>query len=198
MASHPSSPDARPVALSVFAAENSLALTRFAFLLCGDRHRAEDLVQDVLLAMHRRFGSTLTVDQPLAYTRRAIVNANVSWSRRHWGRELLVDEPPETGIDDPDRLVDDELWRSLSLLAPRQRSVLVMRYYAGYSDIDIAAALSCRRTTVRSLAARGLAELRRGLDVAPDRDRTPLEILPLRANGESPFSTRTDVDGSER
>jgi RNA polymerase sigma-70 factor (sigma-E family) len=151
-------------ALDGFVAEQGLALTRFAYLICGDRHRAEDLVQDVLLAMHRRFGASITADDPVAYARRAIVNANVSWSRRRWSRDLLVDEPPDHGVLDTDRIVEDELWRSLSTLPPRQRAVLVMRYYAGYSDVDIADALSCRRATVRSLAARGLADLRRGLE----------------------------------
>ncbi|HET6209284.1 MAG TPA: sigma factor, partial [Jatrophihabitans sp.] len=97
-----------PQTLSELAVVHGLELTRFAYLICGDRNRAEDLVQDVLLAMHRRFGSALPVENPLAYARRAIVNANVSWSRRPMRREVLSDRLPEraTEFSAP----DDELW----------------------------------------------------------------------------------------
>lgn len=63
------------VTLSDFAREHQLALTRFAFLLGGDRHYAEDVVQDVLTAMFRRFGDVLPVANPVAYARAAVVNA---------------------------------------------------------------------------------------------------------------------------
>jgi RNA polymerase sigma-70 factor (sigma-E family) len=147
--------------LSELASAHGLELVRFGYLICGDRNRAEDLVQDVLLAMHRRFGSELPVDDPLAYARRAIVNANVSWSRRPVRREVPSERLPETtvGFDAP----DDQLWQLLSALGQRRRSVLVLRYYLGYPDADIAEALGCRRATVRSLAARALAELRERL-----------------------------------
>ena len=144
--------------LSELASVHGLELTRFAYLICGDRSRADDLVQDVLLAMHRRFGSALPVQNPLAYARRAIVNANVSWSRRPMRREVPSDRLPEraTEFSAP----DEQLWQLLGTLGQRQRSVLVLRYYLGYPDADIAETLGCRRATVRSLAARALAELR--------------------------------------
>ena len=152
--------------LSELVSAHGLELVRFGYLICGDRNRAEDLVQDVLLAMHRRFGSTLPVDDPLAYARRAIVNANVSWSRRPVRREVPSERLPEgaTGLSAP----DDQLWQLLSTLGQRQRSVLVLRYYLGYPDADIAEALGCRRATVRSLAARALAELRERLSTSDE------------------------------
>ena len=58
-----------------------MGLTRFAYLLCGDHTLAEDLVQDTYLALYRRFGETLTVAAPVAYARRAIVNAHISRAR---------------------------------------------------------------------------------------------------------------------
>ena len=70
------------VPLTTFVRDHDVALTRFAYLVSGDRGRGEDLVQDVLLAMHRRFGACLPVDDPVAYARRAIVNTHVSWLRR--------------------------------------------------------------------------------------------------------------------
>jgi RNA polymerase sigma factor (sigma-70 family) len=151
-------PSVAPQTLPELASAHGLDLVRFSYLICGDRSRAEDLVQDVLLAMYRRFGSTLPVADPLAYARRAIINANVSWSRRPARREVPSDQLPEPAISsDPP---DDQLWQLLSTLGRRRRSVLVLRYYLGYPDADIAEALGCRRATVRSLAARALAELR--------------------------------------
>ncbi|HJQ01523.1 MAG TPA: sigma-70 family RNA polymerase sigma factor [Jatrophihabitans sp.] len=162
-------PSVTPRTLPELASVHGLDLVRFGYLICGDRNRAEDLVQDVLLAMYRRFGSTLPVADPLAYARRAIINANVSWSRRPARREVPSDQLPEPAIgSDPP---DDQLWQLLSTLGQRRRSVLVLRYYLGYPDADIAEALGCRRATVRSLAARALAELR-------DRLRTLDEGIP--------------------
>jgi RNA polymerase sigma-70 factor (sigma-E family) len=147
--------------VAVFAQRRGLELLRFAYLLCGDRQRAEDLLQDVLLAMHRRFGDRLELENPVGYARRALANANVSWARRGTSRELLLDTLPdravEAGIDAADR---DALWQALRRLPVRNRTVLVLRYYADAADEEIAAALGCRRGTVRSLASRGLAALR--------------------------------------
>lgn len=145
--------------LSELASQHGLALTRFAYLICGDRGRAEDLVQEVLLAMHRRFGPSMPVDNPLAYARRAIVNTNVSWSRRSTQREIPSERLPEP-LAQPAADDDAQLWRLLDSLSRRQRTVLVLRYYLGYPDADIAELLGCRRATVRSLAARALTELR--------------------------------------
>ena len=144
--------------LSELASVHGLELVRFGYLICGDRNRAEDLVQDVLLAMHRRFGSQLPVLDPLAYARRAIVNANISWSRRPMRREVPSERLPESATEFS--APDDQLWQLLSKLDQRRRTVLVLRYYLGYPDPDIAELLGCRRATVRSLAARALAELR--------------------------------------
>ena len=144
--------------LGDFAREHGLELTRFAYLVSGDRTRADDLVQDVLLAMHRRFGARLEIEQPVAYARRAIVNANVSFNRRRSSTEVLTATDFDRPVtDDPD---PDDLWSVLAGLPHRQRVVLVMRYYLGYSDGEIAGTLGCRRGTVRSLASRALAELR--------------------------------------
>lgn len=155
--------------LSDLATEHGLALTRFAYLICGDRNRAEDLVQQVLLAMYRRFGPSLPVDNPLAYARRAIVNTNISWSRRPV-REIPTERLPESPAEPA--APDDQLWRLLESLGRRQRTVLVLRYYLGYPDADIAETLGCRPATVRSLAARALAELRARLS-ATDPGATP-------------------------
>jgi DNA-directed RNA polymerase specialized sigma24 family protein len=69
-----------PTSVEAFAREHGLELVRIAYLLCGDRQRAEDLAQDVLLNLHRRFPGPITLDNPLAYARRALVNTNISRS----------------------------------------------------------------------------------------------------------------------
>ncbi len=155
--------------LGDFAREHALGLTRFAYLVCADRGRAEDLVQDVLLAMHRRFGDRLEIEQPLAYARRAIVNANISWSRRRSSTEVLTATDLDRPVHDADPGSADHLWHLLAGLPHRQRVVLVMRYYLGYSDAEIAETIGCRRGTVRSLASRALADLRGSDGIAPLR-----------------------------
>jgi RNA polymerase sigma-70 factor (sigma-E family) len=138
-----------------------LDLLRFAYLLCGDRHRAEDLLQEVLLGMYRRFGEELPLDNPVGYARRALANANVSWARRGTNREVVMEAFPDSpSVDGDDPAQRDVLWQALRQLPARQRTVLVLRFYADASDSDIAAALGCRRGTVRSLASRALATLR--------------------------------------
>ncbi|HST47439.1 SigE family RNA polymerase sigma factor [Jatrophihabitans sp.] len=151
--------------LGDFAREHGLELTRFAYLVSADRSRAEDLVQDVLLAMHRRFGARLEIEQPLAYARRAIVNANISWARRRASTEVLTAVDPDRPVSESDPGSADGLWQLVAGLPHRQRVVLVMRYYLGYSDAEIAETLACRRGTVRSLASRALADLRGSDDI---------------------------------
>lgn len=143
------------------ARERGLELLQFAYLLCGDRQRAEDLLQDVLLAMYRRFPGQLPLDNPVGYARRALANANVTRARRASSSEVSVAtfaDFPDVATEDPAER--DALWRSLRQLPTRQRTVLVLRFYADASDAEIARQLGCRRGTVRSLASRALAAIR--------------------------------------
>ena len=150
------------VSLEAFVRQHALTLTRFAFLITGDRGRGEDVVQEVLFSMHRRFGPWIDIEDPLRYARRSIVNAHVSGLRRRRVAELLSDAPPERPSWDEYRGEADgeELWNALSGLPARQRAVLVLRYYLGYGDREIAELLDCREGSVRSLAARSFKTLR--------------------------------------
>jgi RNA polymerase sigma-70 factor (sigma-E family) len=141
---------------------SGLDLLRFAYLLCGDRSRAEDLLQEVFLAMYRRFGDDLPLDNPVGYARKALTNANISWARRASSREVVTDVAPSLpGGFDPDEPTErDALWQALRSLPVRQRTVLVLRFYEDADDATIAATLDCRLGTVRSLASRALAVLR--------------------------------------
>lgn len=146
--------------LGEFAEQHGVALTRFAYLLCGDHQLAEDLVQDAFLALHRRFGDMLRVEAPVAYARRVIVNAQISRLRRRASTETVLDLVPDSAVESADCGEQDAMWRELAVLPQRQRAVLVLRYYLDQSDRDIAALLGCREGTVRSLAARAFAVLR--------------------------------------
>jgi RNA polymerase sigma-70 factor (sigma-E family) len=144
--------------LADFAREHSVRLTRFAYLLCGDRGLAEDLVQDAFLALYRRFGEQLPIEAPVAYARRVVVNGHISHTRRRSATVLA--EVPERADEVPHPEDQDAMWRALATLPERQRTVLVLRYYLDLPDREIAAALDCREGTVRSLAARAFATLR--------------------------------------
>ncbi|HEY8474756.1 MAG TPA: SigE family RNA polymerase sigma factor [Natronosporangium sp.] len=139
------------------------ALLRFAYVLSGDRHLAEDLVQEVLARIHRRWHRMAEVEQPDAYLRRAIVRQFISWRRRRASSETPTDRLPEleSPVDTATRqAAQDEMWRLLATLPRKQRAVLVLRFYEDLPDTEIADVLGCRQTTVRVHASRGLARLR--------------------------------------
>jgi RNA polymerase sigma-70 factor (sigma-E family) len=146
-----------------FVTGRGRALLRFAYVLSGDAHLAEDLVQEVLGRLHRRWDRITAMDNAEAYVRTAIVRQFLSWRRRRSAGEAVVAEVPEpAGLDEPQQrvLARDQMWQLLAGLPRAQRAVLVLRFYCDLADADIAALLDCRETTVRSQAARALARMR--------------------------------------
>ncbi|WP_127548742.1 SigE family RNA polymerase sigma factor [Actinoplanes sp. OR16] len=138
------------------------ALRRFAYLLCGDRHLGEDLVQEVLVKAYRRW-QRIEAEQPDAYLRSALVRSHVSWLRRRSSSErpgAVAEERAATGDLADEQASRDELWARLRLLTRAQRAVLVLRYYEDLGDRQIAEVLRCSPATVRVHAARGLSKLR--------------------------------------
>jgi RNA polymerase sigma-70 factor (sigma-E family) len=147
-----------------FVRVNQLALVRYATLLTGSQMQGEDLVQDVLTRLYPRW-TTLRSDDGniLAYVRRSITNAHISWRRRWSTRHIhLIDDGvlPDVPVRDVYHVRDEQLWQRLLALPPKQRAAVVLRYYEDLSDADIAAALGCREVTVRTNISRGLAALR--------------------------------------
>jgi RNA polymerase sigma-70 factor (sigma-E family) len=137
------------------------ALLRFGYLLSGDRGLAEDLVQDALVKLHRRWSGRVVVERPEAYVRRIMLNDFTSWHRRRASTEVIGPVPERISADVMDALAErDAMWRLLRGLSPRQRAVIVLRYYEHEPDTRIAALLGCGESTVRSLAARAFAVLR--------------------------------------
>lgn len=141
-------------------------LLRFAYLLTGDSHLGEDLVQEVLATAYRRWARIERLDQADAYVRKAVVNQFLSWRRRRSNTETTVREFPESAdAHDHAALVAerDAIWTLLAGLPRRQRAVLVLRFYEDLADAQIASVLGCSEGTVRAHASRGLARLRDGL-----------------------------------
>ncbi|HEY3736789.1 MAG TPA: SigE family RNA polymerase sigma factor [Jatrophihabitans sp.] len=137
-------------------------MLRTATFFTGELAAAEDLVQDVLIKVHGRWEQIAALESPEGYVRRMLVNEFLT-QRRRWGRVLPVSDVPgeKTQDDHAPAHADRQVLRSeLARLPRRQRVALVLRYYGGYSDTEIAEALSCRPGTVRSLLSRGLAALR--------------------------------------
>jgi RNA polymerase sigma-70 factor (sigma-E family) len=141
-----------------FVAARYGALLRTAYLLTGNHHDAEDLVQQSLVKAVGAWGRMKGDPEP--YVRTILVRQNVSqWRRRRW-REVSTDRPPDTTILEApadDRLV---LLRALDLLAPRQRAVVVLRYYEDLSEAQIAHVLGIAPGTVKSQARDALRRLR--------------------------------------
>jgi RNA polymerase sigma-70 factor (sigma-E family) len=150
------------VTFDEFAATRLNAVLRFAVVLTNDHGLAEDVVQEVLIRTHQRWAQIGTMEHPEAYVRRMVVNEFLSW-RRKWARYVpQADvEPATTQADHADEQAQRAtLLAEVAKLPRRQRAVLVLRYYEGLSDAQIADVLGCAETTVRGYAFRGLAALR--------------------------------------
>ncbi|MEU4360899.1 SigE family RNA polymerase sigma factor [Promicromonospora sp. NPDC023987] len=143
-------------------------LIRYATVLVGDQHTAADLVQEVLLRAHQRWRRIALTDRPDLYLRRMVTNEHLSW-RRRWhvrmiqptGDEALARHAGAARDLAEGHAEKDAMWQRLAELPPRQRTVLVLRYYEGLSDVETAAVLGTSAATVRSHASRALATLRR-------------------------------------
>jgi RNA polymerase sigma-70 factor (sigma-E family) len=122
------------------------ALSRIAYLLTGDRHLAEDLVQETLLRVAGRWRRIVAGGDPDAYVRRTLYNQHVSIWRRGRLRPLPVVEPPDTSLPDPAGGIVERvsLHAALAQLAPRQRAVVVLRYFEDLSETQTAEVLGCR------------------------------------------------------
>lgn len=159
---------------TAFMRAHSADLLRTAWLLVGDAHRAEELVQQALVRTYASWSRTRR-DDPLAYTRRTLVNLRIdTWRRRR--REVLsapehLPEGSAAGTLGPsdDR---DQLVRALALLSPRQRRIVVLRHFVGLPEAEVAAELGISVGTVKSTASRSLATLRTALTSTDTTDRS--------------------------
>lgn len=161
-----------------YVAERRAHLYRTAHLLCGDPHRAEDIVQQALTKLYAAWPRASRLDSVDAYARRIVVNAHIDETRRPWRRERPVDVATAPALDRPvEEAVapedSDALWTALRGLAPGQRRVVVLRHYWGLSVDETAADLGISPGTVKSQTSDALARLREALSVAANPGERP-------------------------
>jgi RNA polymerase sigma-70 factor (sigma-E family) len=148
-------------------------LLRFAHVLTGHPHSAEDLVQTAL-GRSLRAWRLHRIDDPNAFVRKVMVNSYATWYRRQGIREIVTASPAgKTITEDASAQVDDRdaVWRALLTLTPRQRAVIVLRYYEDLSELEIAAVMGTSPGTVKSQSARALRRLADILAVAHPAER---------------------------
>jgi RNA polymerase sigma-70 factor (sigma-E family) len=145
-----------------FAAARWSRLVRTAYLLTGDHHEAEDLVQSTLAKVFPGWATISRLDEPDAYVHRALINNNRSRYRRSRVRQLLTARLPEPVQEDGGRTVEQRslLIQALAGLPPKQRAVVVLRYWEDLSEQQVAEVLGCSPGNVKSQASRGLRKLR--------------------------------------
>jgi RNA polymerase sigma-70 factor (sigma-E family) len=138
---------------------------RLAYLLCGDWHRADDLVQQTFIALYTRWRRVRVVEHLDAYVRAMIVRSYLSERRRAWSTRVnLTDSVPDrASFDRPDVEIRSLVREALNGVPPRQRAVLVLRFLCDLSVVEVAEVLGCSPGTVKSQSSHGLAALRRML-----------------------------------
>nr|WP_228561964.1 SigE family RNA polymerase sigma factor [Catenulispora rubra] len=156
-------PGAGPSLADLYYAHR-LSLVRLAILLVDDKMSAEDVVQDSFTGLWRRYGDDLTgMENPLGYLRTAVVNnARSVLRRRKTARGYTPPHVPDAASAESVALLSEEhreVLEAMQKLPPRQREVLVLRYWSDLSEADIADALGISRGTVKSTASRGLEAL---------------------------------------
>jgi RNA polymerase sigma-70 factor (sigma-E family) len=146
------------------------SLYRTAYLLIGEHAEAEDLVQTALAKTYAAWGRVRTLEAAPAYSRTVLVNTATSWFRRRsWRNERPSEVLPESTYED-DASQRPSLTPVLAQLPPRQRAVVVLRFYNDLSVAETATVLGCSEGTVKSQTSTALSRLRRllGESVVPD------------------------------
>ena len=160
----------RPTAYEEYVALRWSALFRTAYLMAGAHADAEDLVQTTLVKVYGAWGRVARAGSPDAYVRRMLVNTFVSGRRpMRVVRERVMEAVPEpAGEGDTSSEADERLtlWPHITSLPPKQRAVVVLRYYEDLSEQQIADALGCSTGTVKSNASLALRSLRERVEGA--------------------------------
>jgi len=157
-----------PVTYEEFADSRLGALLRYAVMLTGDLHTAQDLVQDTMVRVQLNWRRVAGSDSPDGYVRKMLTNQFIDLRRGSWLRRVLLRAEPDpvraVPFDHADETAErDRVWGMLAKLPRQQRAVLVLRYYEDLPDADIAEVLGCAVGTVRSSISRALATLRADL-----------------------------------
>jgi len=158
--------DARDAEYADFVRSHTRALLRAAYLLTGDQHLAEDLVQEALARTHRAWGRLVHIEHATAYARKVMYHAQVSAWRRRRVAEVLPGTSLERHGGHTDDLAESAaqrimLQRALLLLSPKQRAVIVLRFFEDQTEAEAAVLLGVSVSTVKTQSARALERLRR-------------------------------------
>lgn len=146
-----------------FVAARATTLLRVAYLACGDQAEAEDLLQTALERTYRNW-DRVRHDSPEPYVRRVIINAAISRARRRAILNIIpMRTPPEWAARSADVDLRHVLMDALRDLPPRQRAVIVLRYWEDLSEAQTAEVLGCTVGTVKSQASKAMAKLRTAL-----------------------------------
>jgi RNA polymerase sigma-70 factor (sigma-E family) len=159
---------------AAYMAARQPSLLRTAYLLSGDRHTAEDLVQTALAKLYLSWDKVQRRDLVDGYVRRILVNEHNSLWRRPWKRrESPTADLPDRGFlpEEQDSGRSAAMWDFVQTLPRRQRSVIVLRYYEDLSEAEIAGLLGISTGTVKSQASRALASMRARVDSRPELAR---------------------------
>ena len=144
-----------------FVAQRMQRWRRSAFLMCQDWHTADDLVAMAIAKIYRHWRDVRQADNPDAYAQKILSRTWLSERRRPWRRERSSELLPDQPVVATDRVADrDSLAALLRALGPRQRAVLILRFYFDYSAEQTAEILQVTLGTVKSQTARGLDALR--------------------------------------
>lgn len=137
-----------------FVRAHSASLFRTAYLLTGDHQRAEDLLQSTLVRVYQRWARIEAMERPVAYARKVLVSQSASWWRRRSSHEspLQLRDEPEWGSGVEVFAEHERVWAAVLTLPPRQRAVMVLRYYEDLSEAEIAVTLGMAPGTVKSHA----------------------------------------------
>ncbi len=156
----------REAAFVEYVAARQAHLRRIAYAVCGDWHRAEDLLQTALTKLYVAWPRVHRDGVPDAYVRRIIVRAHVDEGRRPWRRERPGleghDGPVRSGLPPEER---SALFEALQALPTMQRKVVVLRHWLGLSVEETALVLLIGTGTVKSHSSRGLEKLQSALTV---------------------------------
>ncbi len=150
----------RPPTFEEYVAARGRALWRTAWLLTGDAHRAEDLVQTALVRCWRRWDTIARDDTVDGYVRRVLVTTYTDWRRRRWHGEVPTEHLPDVAAEPGLADLRHDVLSALAALPRGQRAVVVLRFYDDLTEAQTADALGIGVGTVKSQTARALAALR--------------------------------------
>jgi RNA polymerase sigma-70 factor (sigma-E family) len=183
--------DRRRAAFDQFMAESSGSLLRTAYLITADAGHSEDLVQECLFKVARRWSRVVSMDNPQAYARRVLINLALDGSKRRSRHRAELATQSSHDDDHSCRrqeseisrgafaAVDDglELIRALGELAPRQRTALVLRFFDDLTESEVASTMGCSVGTVKSMTSRALKKMRELVPQRSSQSEADMDLL---------------------